>query len=95
MKKYLVLIIIFVIISLVAATYLFLQNPESQPNFECTKNSDCKLIYSSCGCKATPITDTRTYLDNGGIICVRNNCDGLTGNVTAICENNKCVSVTE
>ena len=94
MKKHTVPITIFVIIVLVAVIYLFLQMSESQSTFECTKNSDCKLIYSSCGCQAVPLTDTRTFLESD-ITCIRNGCDGRTGIVTAICENSKCVKVIE
>lgn len=66
----------------------------------CTKNSDCKLIYSSCDCEAVPISDIRTRLEDAldrdaRITCIRNSCDGFTGIVTAICENSNCVKSIE
>lgn len=55
---------------------------------DCTKDSDCKLVYGGCGCEAVSILDQRDSLDEGSMQCIWNSCFGM--NVTAVCKENKC-----
>jgi len=57
----------------------------------CVSNSDCKLIYSSCSCKAADVSSSEK-LDSGypaGAMCEVNMC--TVTNVSAICANSRCV----
>ena len=54
----------------------------------CNSDSDCKLIYSSCNCKAVSINDSRNSLEKSNEICKWNICRGT--NVTAVCKENIC-----
>ncbi len=60
---------------------------------ECEKDTDCKLIFSSCSCKAVPLESKETM--NHTQICIRNSCDGLTGKVTAVCTDGSCTKKIE
>src|SRR3989338_2418895 len=54
----------------------------------CSQDSDCKLIYSSCGCEAVLNSDPRTYLE-ADEICKLNECTTPVQK-SAACANNKC-----
>jgi len=56
---------------------------------QCNIDSDCKLIYSGCGCQAVPRGSSQTSFDDGRV-CIRNSCMPPTP-VTAVCQQNKCV----
>ena len=96
MKKFIV-ILVFVIAIVLVASYIVLQKekqPETLPTLECTSNSDCKLIYSSCDCEAVPINDLRVRLvSEPDVECIRNSCSAIKGQVevTAVCKSNKCI----
>ena len=93
MKKFIVLLV-FVIAIVLVASYIVLQKekqPETLSTLECTSNSDCKLIYSSCDCKAVPANDPRKNIlhSETDVSCRQNSCS--TTKVTAICKDNKCM----
>lgn len=54
----------------------------------CSKNSDCKLIYSHCDCEAVSINDLRTALESERI-CKMNECSER--NVSVSCVSGVCV----
>ena len=55
---------------------------------QCAVDTDCKLIYSNCGCAAVPVSDQRDSLADAAV-CKWNLCRG-TG-ATAACGAGKCV----
>jgi len=57
----------------------------------CVLDSDCKLIYSDCGCLAVSANDSRTELESVGE-CSENEC--TQRNTVARCENKICVNRT-
>ncbi|MBI4441652.1 hypothetical protein HY639_05780 [Candidatus Woesearchaeota archaeon] len=59
----------------------------SSPANACSRDADCKLLYSSCSCIAVPKTDTRTFDNSDPRICVRNSCAGL---LIAACSEGAC-----
>jgi len=62
---------------------------------ECSIDTDCRLIYSSCSCQAVATTDPRTSLDpceyEGGAVCAFNSCEG--DGVSAVCRGGLCTEV--
>ena len=59
---------------------------------ECSEDSGCRLIYSSCGCQAVVAGDPREILDpcdyDGGESCAHNSCD--VDGVLAVCRWGLC-----
>jgi hypothetical protein len=55
----------------------------------CGQDSDCKLIYSSCGCEAVPVSDARERLDSDrGVDCHHNVC--RSQHARAVCSSGVC-----
>lgn len=71
------------LIDSILSTFKFIE-----PVAQCTQDSDCKLLYSSCDCEAVPVSDSRTYLEVDEI-CKRNECTAPTEK-KAVCLNNRC-----
>jgi hypothetical protein len=85
-----VLIVVLIIVG------LFFMNMGANDNEDiadkgCMSDSDCKLIYNSCSCEAVsvnyPGVDLESLVD-----CFMNECS--FNNVTAGCDNKRCVKRT-
>ncbi len=72
---------------LIVSVGWFWNNWEEEGKY-CNQDSDCKLIYGSCGCEAVNVNSRKTYLDEGDIHCLINSC--LAYNATAACVDNQC-----
>jgi len=84
-KKYLAGILIAVL----AVVFIALIYSVKINTPECNKDSDCKLIYSSCDCEAVSAYDARDFWNEGtGVICKINGC--ASKNTTSVCYKNKC-----
>ncbi len=62
--------------------------PQTPTLGECQQDSDCKLIYSSCGCESIPKSNLQTILEED-VVCKRNECSEPTL-VVPVCRNNRC-----
>jgi len=55
----------------------------------CNQNTDCKLIYNSCDCKAVLTSDTRTtFPDPDDYRCIVNSC--THNQISAVCKSGVC-----
>lgn len=77
---------VIAIIMILSALLLMLGGCQAKNT--CTSDSDCKLIYSGCTCKAVPVSDPRMTFSDGTLQCFVNGCHHE--NVTAVCRDSVC-----
>ncbi len=77
MKKLILLIVLISVSSTLTAC---------NSSAECVNDSDCKILFSNCGCEAMSASDPRTKLEDDDRICVINSCQGAK----AICDQGRC-----
>ena len=70
-----------------AAAFMMLAGRISSAQLDCKSASDCRLIYSNCGCEAVPKTDPRQRLESPAV-CIWNICHGTR--VEAECRAGRC-----
>ena len=79
--------ILITVISLGILIFVLVVNLKTR-NY-CEKDTDCKLIYSSCDCEAVNINDIRHHSIGDSPTCFVNSCKML--NIQAVCIKNRCV----